>query len=371
MLTVNKKDLQKALSPLAKIVSASGMPIYEFVLLNCKKGESIMDVTCSNGNVFLTIKFALDHCSQEGFAVCTGYRLLTDLLKQLPDTELLLETKEDRLHLDWGSGKSTLYTTDWRDFPAPSLIKTSSFDGYVHSGALLRALSCVAGATANEDFGRPALSSVLFDSSNEKLNLVASDTHQLICASLPASLTEGMVLLPFPAANSLKAVLTDFADVNIDITADDSHVCLRCDAFSLTSNVVSAKFPNYKAVIPDNPQGTVVIENSLLIKAIKRAYVFSNKAVGNIKLSFSEGKIDIQTEDVGYGMRIHESIPCDYSGQEIIMMVNAPLLVDVLRSISSENVEIAVTAPLRPLRIRPEVTERENETRVALVMPTK
>ena len=372
MISFDKRKALTSLSPfISKIVSSkSPLPIYEFVLIEVNKGEDIMRMTCTEGNLTGTARITLSQFAEEDFKACVQARLLQDMLKSLPDGEVTLSLKEKGAFLRWGSGESMLYTAEPTDFPNTYPINEPIVDGNLKVSSLALSLKCVAGATADESFGRPALSSVLFDSLNGTMNLVASDSHQLICASFPSVLPVGNFLLPEQGAGLLNAVLAVTESNTVKVTCNNSHARFDMDDFSITSTLVSAKFPKYSGVIPQNPPGILIIERTRLIQTVKRASIFCDKATGAISLAFSPGNLKITSEDLGYGMNLNESINCEYTGPEVSMKVKAALLVDVLNSVLGDRVEIGVTESLRPLRFRPDASESKEETQVAVLMPS-
>lgn len=370
MLTIDRQKLLAVLNPLIRVTTSKSHPIYEYVLLQCEKGEDVLHLTCTNGDLSATARVTMTQSAPAAFQECVQAKLLLDMLKSLANGEILVSKTDKGICIDWGSGKSSLYTADPNDFPNNYIVPEPKLKGSLNVRSLQRALKSAMGATADEDFGRPALSSVNFDSDGVTLNLVASDSHQLVCASMESSLPKGAFLLPYPAAHLLGSILASSESNVIDVSVDDTRVRFDTDDFSVFSALVRAKFPNYRAVIPDNPAGCLHIERERITQIFKRAFIFANKNSGSVSLTLSEGRMKIASEDVGYGMSLNEDITCDYSGPEVSVMVKAAMLIDVLGSINAEKVELGITAPLKPLRVQPDTPEFEGETQVAVIMPT-
>jgi DNA polymerase-3 subunit beta len=373
MISFDRKKTMAALTPLiSKIVtSKSPYPICEFVLIEVRKGEDLMYLTCTDCNLSGTARVTLSQCAGEDFKVCVQARLLQDMLKSLPDGEVTLSVKDGTAFLRWNSGESILSTAEPADFPNTYAITEPVIQGRMKRSSLATSLRTVIKAAAEESFGRPALASVLFDSLSGSLNLVASDSQQLICASFPSELPDGNFLLPNPGAGLLNVILAATESDVVDVVCSKSHARFDMDDFSFTSTLVAAKFPKYQGVIPQGPPGILLIDRQRLVQIIKRASIFCSKETGCISLSFSPGNLKIASEDLGYGMNLKESADCEYSGPEINMKVKAGLLVDILHSIPGERIEIGITESIRPLRFRPETPETEGETQLAVLMPAK
>ena len=51
MLTIDRQKLLTALTPLMRVTTSKSHPIYEYVLLECKKDEDVLRLTCTNGDL--------------------------------------------------------------------------------------------------------------------------------------------------------------------------------------------------------------------------------------------------------------------------------------------------------------------------------
>lgn len=370
MISIDKQKLLSGFAPMAKVTTSKSHPIYEYVLIECKKGEDVLHLTCTNGDLTVISRIQLTECAEKDFCTCVQAKLFGDMLRSLPNGEVVLGVNDKDAFLDWGTGKSTLFTAESADFPNTYLVSDPLLKGDLRISGLRQALKSVAKATADEDFGRPALSSVFFDSKDGILNVVASDSHQLVCGTLPSTLPDGNILLPDAAAHLLFVILVISESNVVEMTSNNSHVRFDTEDFSIISTLVKAKFPNYRAVIPENPAGRLYVEKEQILHTAKRAAIFCNKSTGSIGLEFNPGKIRIYSEELAYGMSLNETVYCEYDGPSINMMVKAEMMIDVLSIINADRIEIGVTEAMRPLRIQPEKLENKDESQVAVIMPT-
>lgn len=367
----NKDVLSKVLTLLNRASTAKGLPIYDFVLFKCKKGETAVSMTCADGNVVLSTTINANDPSDADSNFCVPARLLLDIIKQLPqgDVSLSLQNGGLNLEVNWGSGKSSLFTADWKDFPDTPAINSDAIPFSINQAEMVRCLNNVTGATADDSYGRPALASVNFDCENGILNIVASDSHQLICASCDTNMKDGSFLLPESTALLLARTVPADNEKTATVISDDNHVRFTTDEFVLTSKLVCGKFPKYRTIIPDKTEGTTVIEKDLLLKTVKRMNVFSDRETATLDFFFSEGKILIKAENLILGMCAEDTISCDYAGDSIELRLKVPYLVNILNSIKSNLLEIGVSVNSRPLRIQPSQEQRDKEKTVAILMP--
>ena len=369
MLKLERNALLLNLAPLTRVSSVKGLPIYEFVHIRHRKDSGKLTLRCMDGDVSLSACYEPEIRNEEDFDTCVPARLLLDMLKQLPSGEITLSLSNDvtNLLIDWNTGKSHLYTTSWTDFPDEPKIEEEHRTIRIKQDELLKAIKNVIGATADDNTIRPALASICFDISDGQLNLVASDAHQMICSTIPAAFPDGRFLLPEKSAQTLKGIL--FGQEDVDIIFDEKHVKFSTGEFTMTSNLVASKYPNYKNVIPKDTAGKVAIEKDLLIKSVRRMSVFANQETNLLTFHFNENGITITGTDLTLGMTGKDVLQCRYNGPEITIGVKIPYLMNILSSIESKHIEVGVSADNRPMVLKPSAENDQAELVLAVVVP--
>ena len=81
-----------------------------------------------------------------------------------------------------------------------------------------------------------------------------------------------------------------------------------------------------------------------------------------------ENEIFLKAEDVDYSTLAEETIPCDYSGDNLIMGFNKTRIIEVLDNINNDTVSILLSASSRAGIFAPEKQE-EGEDLLVLLMP--
>ncbi|MDL2331202.1 DNA polymerase III subunit beta, partial [Odoribacter sp. OttesenSCG-928-A06] len=83
----------------------------------------------------------------------------------------------------------------------------------------------------------------------------------------------------------------------------------------------------------------------------------------------SSSKLTISAQDVDYAMSGHESMACQYDGEEIAIGFKSPFVQEILSNIESENVVLELSDPTRPGLFLPFEHEDEDEDLLMLLMP--
>ena len=76
----------------------------------------------------------------------------------------------------------------------------------------------------------------------------------------------------------------------------------------------------------------------------------------------------LSAQDIDFSISAQETIPCQFEGESINIGFKAPLLVDILNGISSNEVRLQLADPSRAGIILP-LENEENEDMLTLLMP--
>ena len=154
---------------------------------------------------------------------------------------------------------------------------------------------------------------------------------------------------------------------NVAITIDSKCATFTTEDYTLNCRFVNGKYPKYNSVIPvDNPN-QLSIDRETLLAAIRRVSVFASQG-GLIKFEFRANEIFLKAEDVDYSTLAEETIPCDYSGDNIIMGFNKTRIIEVLDNIGNDTVTIKLSDSSRAGIFEPEKQD-EGEDLLVLLMP--
>jgi DNA polymerase III sliding clamp (beta) subunit (PCNA family) len=142
---------------------------------------------------------------------------------------------------------------------------------------------------AHDKLCRPVFTKIALIATNGVLNVVATDANKLYESSnFGFAETENIELL-IDTANVSKL---NAKDSTMLIELFDDYVLLNKVKFQLGKEL---KFPDYKAVIPDN-KGTMIFDRAELLKATKTANLSANKTTNCVEY-YLNGKIELTAKD--------------------------------------------------------------------------
>ena len=109
-----------------------------------------------------------------------------------------------------------------------------------------------------------------------------------------------------------------------------------------TSKLVDGRFPDYERVVPKGGDKLVVADRELLRQALSRTSILSNEKYRGIRLNLDKNIVKIQAHNPEQE-EADEEFEVDYSGSGLEIGFNVTYLLDVLSSVRSDSVEIALS----------------------------
>ena len=365
---VSSSKLFSQLQAVSRVInSKNALPILDDVLFELQGNQ--LTLTASDGET--TVRTAIEVEGAEGGGkVASAAKLLLETLKEFSEQPLAFTIDENNFAVSMVSQNGTysfvgVNGNEYPEMPQPQAdAKRLAIPARVLQNAIEKTIFCTA-----DDELRPVMNGVFFDIAPDHVTMVATDAHRLvryINSSVAAGL-EASFILPKKPASLLKNVLgKDDCDVQIILGFKD--VRFEFGQTTIVCRQIEGRFPNYNAVIPQQNQNIVTVDRQTIVNACKRVAVFANNGTAQLRLALSENQIKISAQDIDFSTSAEETISCDYNGTPMAIGFKAPFLIDILASITSDDVQLKLADPARAGLILPAENE-ENEDVLMLLMP--
>ena len=206
------------------------------------------------------------------------------------------------------------------------------------------------------------------DGVNHLLRMVATDGHRL---ALAKSLTPGHffkagkgVIIPRKGLMEIKKIIDENEDLKIGL--HKNMFILQTKNTILKVSLVDADYPDYKKVIPAEKGIIVTLERESFLHALRRMSVVSSERYGGVILSFTKGKLTLNSTNLDVG-EATEEIDIDYDGEAIDSGFNVNYLIDAISVVNKENIVFEVGMGLKPSMIK----QADDDNYLCIVMPLK
>ena len=361
-VTCAKDELTRALAVVGRAVSTrAAVQVLGGVLLRAEGGQLELAAT----DMELSLRLVVDAQVEGDGAVVAPGRLLVDLARLLPESEVVLEHRPEQgvLEITCGSAAYKLNTYSAEDFPKlPDATAAQTFT--IDSEAFLETVSKVA-RSASRDESRPVLTGVLVRFEGQKLVMAATDSYRMSVKETELkdeAVAELEAIVPARALTELSRIAQDSAELQIGV--QENHVVFGPGDVWLTTRRIDGQFPNYKQLLPDTFEHEVALPREEFLEVVRRASVMAQRN-SPLRLRFAEGEVTVsaQTQDVG---EAKESLPVPFTGEPLEIGFNPDFLRDGLESVDTDEIALRLISPLRPGLLR-----SEEEQFSYLIMPIR
>lgn len=336
-------EREKLLKPLQQVTSPlSGrptLPILGHLLLVVEEGHLLL--TGTDLEMEMVARVALTHPHKKG-SITVPARKFLDICRGLPEAaEITVVQEGDRMLVRSERSRFSLSTLPASDFPNLDDWK-SNLEFSLPQATLKRLIEATQFSMAHQDV-RYYLNGMLIETEGENLRTVATDGHRLAVCTMPlgTSLPSHSVIVPRKGILELVRLL-DSSDTPMKVQLGSNNLRAHVGDFIFTSKLVDGRFPDYRRVLPKNPDKVLTANCDLLRQAFTRAGILSNEKFRGVRLLISENQLKI-TANNPEQEEAEEMLDVDYSGSELEVGFNVSYMLDVLNALKCENVRLLLT----------------------------
>lgn len=338
ILQAERDALLKPLKTVTGIIERRHtLPILSNVLIENKAGQTSLLST----DLEIQIHTAGFESSSEDFSLTTNAKKLQDILQSLSDNALVsLDLEGERLTLKSGKSRFNLQTLPASDFPLISVDDEVSACFSINQSVLKQMLTQIQYGMAVQDI-RYYLNGLLLQVEGNRLNLVSTDGHRLAYAgaTIEADLPKSEVILPRKTVTELIKLLAQ-PDEDITIEILKNQVRFRLGESVIVSKIVDGKFPDYTRVIPLDNDKIFLVGRTQLLNALERASILANEKFKGVRLLIKPGVLSIVCSNNDQE-EAQDDVEIAYQGDPLEVSFNISYLMDVLRNVQVDNLQLA------------------------------
>lgn len=367
--TVSRKKLFTKLQAAAQVINKKNtLPILDCFMLGLR--NNILNIASTDGEVRLVTKVEVEDAKGD-IKIAVNAKTLVDALKELPEQPITFEVNEDNFQviIHYHNGKFNFIGQSVDDYPTPkNLDEKVKQELTIDADVLLNGITGTLFAVANDEL-RPVMNGIYFDITKDNLSFVASDGHRLVrLISKAARGTEqSSFILPTKGANIITSLLTKQSEP-VKIRFDFNNAVFDLTDYSVTVRFIDGRYPNYNSVIPANNINKFTISKSSLSAIVKRVSVFANENSSLVKFDIDNNALTVSAQDIDYSTAAEENIAIEYDGTPMQIGFKYTFLLDLLKNIHTDEVELQLSDPSRAALIVP-IGSGSGWDRTYLLMP--
>ena len=364
----NSGKLKESIAIVEKAVSQkSSLPVLENIFLELK--GSHLKLRGNNLEIGIENGLVIDEPGVEG-SILVKAKTLSSIFSKIDDNIVSISVDDSqKLSIKGEKVDFDILGSHTQDYPVfPSIDEGFTFSLKARDIQQLIKHTIIA---VSYDETKQFLNGILIKNSQDKLILVSTDGYRLALKSqtIPPFEQSFESIIPYKAVNELNRILQgESADKDVEITISENQVAFKMDSFLLISRIIQGQFPNYKQVIPEQTSNKFKINREAFLAAAERSSLIATASNNVVRFSFDKEKVSIAANAKGLG-DFKEDVTLErVSGEDDVKIAfNIRLLLDVVKTVTTEDVYVAFNNELSPCKI----TLDDTEDFVYIIMPIR
>jgi DNA polymerase-3 subunit beta len=359
---ISKKSFLRGLARTHGVADRkSSMPILSNILLST---DSTASLRFAATDLYLGVSATAPAEVKKGGSIAISARNLFEIVKNLPEGDVHWTVGPNHA-AEIRAGKVRFRIPGMPGDDFPPLPSPGSSDFFSLDADILGDLITKTQYSMSTDDTRPHLAGALFEGEGKIVRMVTTDGHRL--SKIDHKLDESApmlsfsMLVPNKGIAELKRLIDDAkaeAKANkeeraqIAVATAGGSAFFKREGITLSVKLADEQFPPYGRVIPQQQEKRVIMRRSALVDALKRMSLVSSDTSGGVRFMVSAGSLRIVSEnpDIGEGS---EELDVDYAGEAITIGFNAKYILEVLGSLTDDEVALELAGELDPGVIRP------------------
>ena len=347
-IKITKDNLLFAIHTVQNIVSSKiTLPILSNILIETKKDTLKLNATDLDIGISCVIPVEIF----EKGGITIPAKRFSDIIKEMPSGDIIIHAKKNnQVDIEGINCRFKLNGLPKEEFPKFPEFKDKEII-CIEQKILKDMLRLTSFAVSHEET-RYVLNGVLLEVSNKMIRIVATDGRRLAKIEKAVNITnqnDFSVIIPIKAVNEIFRNLKEEGDVSFIIGMN--QILFDINGILIATRVIEGEFPNYNQVIPKPSQIKIQTKTQELLSSIRRANLLSTPDFQAVKFEVFSDKMVVSktTPDIGES---REEIPVKYNGNEMVVGFNPIFLIDFLKNVEQEDINIEIIGEDKPAVMR-------------------
>ncbi len=356
-----RSEILKGIQTVYKAVSIkSSMSIIECIYIDCNSDK----IKLTANNMELGIETLIEGEIVEKGEIALEARILQEIIRHLPESEVTITTDENNMTtIVCEKSKFNIVGRPGDDFPA--LPEVEKNDPLTVSQFTLKEIVRQTIFSISESETNKMMSGELFDIKNNELRVVSLDGHRISIrkVSLKNGYRDIKVVVPGKTLNEVSKIISGDIDKDIDIFFTDKHILFEFDETIVVSRLIEGEYFKVEQMLSNDYETKFVINKKDFIECIERSTLLVKEGDKKpIIVDITDESMELKiSSTIG---SLDEFIDIEKQGKDIKIGFNPKFLIDALRAIDEESIDVYMVNSKAPCIIKDEA-----ESYIYLILP--
>lgn len=357
----SKASLLNGVSVVSKAVpSKTTLSILQCILIKASKGV----ITLTANDMELGIETKIEgNIIKEG-NVALDAKFFSEIVRKLPDNTITIDVDDNFVtKIVCENTKFNLTGKDGNEFS--DLPKINKVNSILVSEYSLKELIKQTSFCLGSNLPNPIMNSELMHIKDDVLEMVALDGHRIAYRKINLSnvYPETKIIIPGKTLNEIERILSGDVNKEVVIFIEKNHVLFELDNTLVISRLVDGEYFDYEKMLINDYETKVHVNKKNLYESIDR---------GTLVIREGDKKpIIFQVRDSVVNLSIttlvgnmNEDVLINKSGKDMDIAFNPSFLLDTLKVLDEEEIDLYLVSPKNPCIIK-----NEDSSYVYLILP--
>ena len=357
----SKSSLLKSVSIALKAVpSKTTMPILECILMDATTNQ----IKFTTNDMELGIETIVEGTIEEKGKVALDAKIFYEIIRRLPDNDVTIKTDDKyAATITCEKAKFNIPGKSGEDFAYLPMIEKDeplTISQYTLKEMIRQTIFSIA---VNEN--NKLMTGELFEIKNNCLKVVSLDGHRISIRkmSLKKDYSDRKVVVPGKTLSEVSKILSGEVDDQVSIYFTKNHILFEFDQTMVVSRLIEGEYFRIDQMLSSDYETKVRVNKRELLDCIDRATLLIKEG--------DKKPIIIDIKDDAMQMMIKsqigsmdEVILCTKDGKDLMIGFNPKFLIDALRVIDDEEVDLYFMNAKAPCFIKD-----EEQSYIYLILP--
>lgn len=360
-IVCRKSDLSNSVNIVMKAVPVkSTMPILECIVIDAKNGS----IKLTANDMELGIETLVKGDILEEGVIAINAKLFSEIIRKLPDNDITITTDEKFMaHITCEKAKFNIAGKSNEEFPLlPKIERDRSIELSQFS---LKEVIRQTVFSISDNESNKIMTGELFEVTEDELKVVSLDGHRISIRKikLKNNYEHIKVIVPGKTLNEISKILSGEMEDEVKIFFTNKHIVFEFNETMVLSRLIEGEYYKIEQMLSSDYETRVTINKKEILSCIDRATLLIKESDKKpIIINVTDGNMELRINSAIGSMK--EEIDIIKEGKDILIAFNPRFLMDALRVIEEEEVDIYLFNPKAPCFIKD-----KEETYIYLILP--
>ena len=347
-LVCSRSDLLNGVQTVSKAVpNKTTMSILQCILINASD-----KIKLTANDMELGIETIVEGNIIEPGIVALDAKIFLEIVRKFPDGDIKIETNDSyETVITSGDANIKIVGKSGEDFSyLPNIEK---LDSIILSQFTLREMIRQTIFSIADNDTNKLMTGELFEVNEDKLRVASLDGHRISIRKvyLKNSYPRKKVVVPGKTLNEISKILNGDMDKDVVIFFTNKHIVFEFDNTTVVSRLIEGDYFNIDQMLSSDYETKVTINKKKLLDSIDRATLLVKEGDKKpIIINITDDNMELKLNSTIGSMR--ELIDISKNGKDLMIGFNPKFLIDALRVIDGDEIDIYLVNPKAPCFIK-------------------